>query len=53
MKQIYWFDITSWGEMIVRKFRGNPIEETEETITIKYNRKNITLNKKECQIYDI
>lgn len=53
MKQVFWIDQTKWGEIIVRKFKGIPISENEETITIKYNRKVITLKKEGCAIYNI
>lgn len=50
MKDIIWFDMRC-KEIIVRKFYGAVESETETTITFKYNKKMITLNKKECFIY--
>jgi hypothetical protein len=38
-------------ELIVRKFCGVIENETETTVTFKYNKKMITLNKEECIIY--
>lgn len=50
MKDIKWFDMKG-KELIVRKFYGIPESETETTITIKYNKKIITLDKDCCIIY--
>jgi hypothetical protein len=50
MKDIRWFDMKG-KELIVRKFYGVVESETETTVTFKYNKKMITLNKEECIIY--
>ena len=49
MKDIRWFDMKG-KELIVRKFYGFVENETETTVTFKYNKKMITLNKWECII---
>lgn len=49
MKDIRWFDMKG-KELIVRKFYGLVENETETTVTFKYNKKMITLNKGECII---
>lgn len=49
MKDIRWFDMKG-KELVVRKFYGFVESETETTVTFKYNKKMITLNKEECII---
>jgi hypothetical protein len=44
---IKWFDIKN-GDIILRKFYGILENETEETVTFKYNRRIITVNKSDC-----
>ena len=50
MKDIRWFDMKG-EELVVRKFYGVVENETETTVTFKYNKKMITLNKEEVIIY--
>lgn len=49
MKKIIvkWFDRKN-GALIIRKFSGIAESETAETISFKYNKRIITLNKSEC-----
>lgn len=50
MKDIRWFDMKGKC-LVVRKFYGFVENETETTVTFRYNKKMITLNKEECFIY--
>lgn len=46
---VKWFDRKN-GDIIVRTFYGILENETAETVTFKYNRRIITINKSECFI---
>lgn len=44
VKVIKWPSIRN-GKLVCKKYYGEPLSETEDTITIKYNRKLLTLRK--------
>ena len=53
VKVIKWPNIRN-GKLVCSKYYGEPLEETEDTITVKYNRKQLVLRKDQVFIdYEI
>ena len=49
---VKWIDKVRPGEVVVRRFKGVLESETETTVSFKYNKHIVTLNKNECVMFN-